>query len=57
MKKRYCDLCGKETTNNTTYELGIYDETLEKDIFEVDMCGNCKEKIKKLIKGVKEKII
>jgi len=56
MKKRFCDLCGKDITNDCIFELGIYDEILEKECFQRDLCEKCKNKIKKLIKEQEKKI-
>ena len=49
MRKRFCDMCGIDITNEEVFELGIYDALLEKDVLEKDMCEKCTKKIKKLI--------
>ena len=53
MKKRFCDLCGKDITNDVIFVLGIYDEILEKETYQKDLCEKCKNKVKKLIKEIK----
>lgn len=52
MKRRFCDFCGKEITNDVVFELGIYDEILEKETYQRDMCEKCKNKVKKLLKEI-----
>lgn len=52
MKRRFCDLCSEEITKELIYELGIYDELLEKDCFQKDLCEKCMCKVKKLIEGL-----
>ena len=55
MKKRFCDFCGADITNDEIYSFGLYDELLEKEVFDKDSCDKCAKKIKKLIKDLGRK--
>ena len=55
MEKRFCDICGKDITNNVIFELGIYDEILEEETFQRDMCKKCTKNIRKLIREQEKK--
>lgn len=45
-KKRYCDVCEKDITNDVIFEVMIYDEILEKELTRLDLC----EKHKKVVR-------
>lgn len=55
-KKRFCDICGKDISNDVIFELGIFDADLEEYQLERDMCHKCKNKINKLIEDANNKI-
>lgn len=54
MKKRFCDFCGMDIINECIFQLGIYDEILEKNSYEKDLCEFCKKSVIAKIKSMEK---
>lgn len=51
--KKFCDFCGLDITNESDFEVEVYDVITEDKIIEKDACENCMEKVKKAIEDIK----
>jgi len=51
MKKRFCDFCGNDITNDCIFIIEFYDEIAEKTILEKEACEDCNKVILDFVKN------